>query len=109
MTPDASVTALIADLHAKRRALQASIDAVDLVLENLARVYPAAAPPGAVGSAAAARRAELLELLRARGGLTMPELRAVTPRMPAPARRNALQVLKVHGAIKRVHRKWVAV
>jgi len=105
------VARLIADLQDKRRTLQASLDAVELLLVNVQRVYPMGAAAAANGahSPAAARRAVLLELLGATAaGLTMKELQAQTPLMAAAARRNALHVLKIGGRIKHVGKKWIA-
>lgn len=105
------VARLIADLQDKRRALQASLDAVELLLVNVQRVYPTGvvAPVNGGPSSAAERRLMLLERLEATAaGLTMKELQAQTPLMAAAARRNALHTLKTRGQIKHVGKKWVA-
>lgn len=120
MTKSDRITDLLADLRIERMALMAKLDAVDLVLDNLARVYdvpPTARPARTVrvqqqgeDSDAAGRRATILAFIQGNAGATtLGALRAHTKKMDPKARGNALQQLKLTGRIQRKGNAWVAV
>lgn len=123
-----SVTNTIAAMRAERGPLAARLDAIDLAIENLSRVYglhgsPQPAPLKAVravrraprqtrapsdGGAASARRDEILTIIgRAAVGSTAADIRKQTPKMDSKARSNALSILKATGRIKRAGNTWV--
>lgn len=121
MTKSDRIADLLADLRVERMALMAKLDAVDLVLDNLARVYdvpaPIARPARTVrveqqgeDSDAAGRRATILAFIQGNAGATtLGALRAHTKKMDPKARGNALQQLKLTGRIQRKGNAWVAV
>jgi hypothetical protein len=118
MNPDLPphVLATIEALEAERAALGPRIDAIELALDNLRRIYlpPAPARPhgGArrakPGSAASRREALLLSIDGGpSSGVSLDELRRAHPKVNDAAIRNALQVLKKQGHIKRAGMLWV--
>jgi len=125
-----AVTDTITALRGERTPLAARLDAIDLAIDNLSRVYglhgtpqPLPLEPRAKGgpklvrrakagsddSEAAARRDVLLTAIgRSEFGLTLAELRKHTPKMDGKDRSNALQALKALGKIRRVGNTWKA-
>lgn len=116
----------LAALSAERQPLQARMDALDLAIDNLRRLWPVQAgrqkaqktakskPPKEprirpeTGTAAAIRRELLLSLIgKAPVGLSAGELRKQTPKMDTKDRGNALQLLKLAGSIRRAGNAWV--
>lgn len=104
---------VIDGLHKERLPLASRIDAIDLSLENLRRVWPddgfeeVSIPPGRRETGS--RRATLLVLIgKSAKGLTAGELRAKTPAMSNKERGNDLQRLKAAKEIRRVRGRWVA-
>lgn len=131
------VTEVIAQLRAERTPLAARLDALDLAIDNLNRVYglsgtpqpePLAQPKvrrqrvvrklvetpkpeATLGRSveAAARRDELLGLIaKSEYGLTAKELKKATPKMAEQDRSNALTALRMTGRIKRQGNVWAA-
>ncbi len=112
-------------LRAERPPLGARLDAIDLALDNLVRVWPPtltraaptrkkAAPPQPIrlvagdSSAASHRRDVLLAAIgKSDAGLTLAELRKQTPKMDGKDRSNALQQLKAAKQIRRAGNAWV--
>ena len=123
-----AITDTIAALKAERGPLASRLDAIDLAIENLSRVYglsgiPQPAPlrierravkqaKGSTkgGDSAAVERCEaLLTLIRkAENGATIADLRKATPKMEGKDRSNSLHVLKAKGRIRRAGNTWVA-
>lgn len=123
------VALVVMDLRAERAGVAARLDAIDLALANLARVYNengATQTPSTTRArkasprrAVTARRgveAEVTErdslLLKAiresAHGRTAGELRRATPNMLNKDRANRLQILKRAGAITRSGNAWIA-
>jgi hypothetical protein len=119
-----TVAGVMAELRTERAACSARLDALDLAIENLQRVFALDEPeplalvrskktPGhrkAVqgDTEAAGRRAELLRVIAASPvGVTIGELRKKTPKMDGADRSNALTKLKLRGEIKRQGNAWV--
>lgn len=129
MSMNKSVTEVVAALRAERVPLAARLDAIDLAIDNLCRVFgingaaqplPLEAPerrkkPRLVraapdGGEAEARRQVLLTVLgRAPVGMTASELRKATPKMESQDRANALTVLKAKKLVKRAGNTWIKV
>lgn len=111
-TPHQAIIDTIDALRQERAPLAARLDAIDLAVENLSRVYGINGTPQALPleeDDAITRRDSLLRLIRgAARGLTLPELRKATPAMAGKDRSNALQVLKAAKQIKRVKNAWKA-
>lgn len=131
MTTPKAITETIAALRAERGPLAARLDAIDLAIENLSRVYGIAGRPQALplqerrkrprrltlapdgekagrSAEANARRDQIVAALeRAAHGLTIKELRKATPKMEDKDRSNSLSVLRVQGKIKRAGNAWV--
>ncbi len=110
MTIPKSVTDTIAALRAERSPLTARLDAIDLVLENLTRVWPVDdGGEKSGGGGAAARRDELLAVITQHaGGCTLKDLRQAAPPMRWTDRSNALATLKRDKQIRRVGTKWIS-
>lgn len=128
MTVPKSVLDTIAGLRSERLPLASRLDAIDLAIDNLSRVYglhgtpqplPLEAPrkarkPAAVKlravrdtSGAEERRALLLSMIgKSDVGVTLAEIRKQTPKMDDKARTNALQLLRTAGKIKREGNAW---
>lgn len=121
------IASVLADLRSERLAVAARLDAIDLALDNLGRVYgePVRAvkdkpskpsKPQAVkrfssvtSLDADTRRDQLLTVIKKFDvGVTMAELRKALPNMDGKARSNALQNLKTSGAIRRAGNTWKA-
>lgn len=124
-----TITDTIAALRQERVPLAARLDAVDLAIDNLCRVYGLHGTPQplpierrnkpeqrarttrpVVGepSEAAVRRDVLLTLIeKAEHGLTAADMRKATPKMEAHDRGNALNALKQAGKVKRAGNTWV--
>lgn len=69
---------------------------------------PAMKAPAPSGVDAAARREQLSALIgKSEVGMTVADLRKATPKMEGQDRSNALQALKMQGAIKRAGNSWV--
>lgn len=127
-TPKA-VLDVIALLKAEQAPLTARLDAIELTIDNLNRVWglhgtPQPLPltierPAKVrkvkslaaaveGSEAVVRRALLLGLIEKSGtGLTLAEIRKHTPELDNHTRANALNTLRVKGHIRRAGNAWV--
>jgi hypothetical protein len=125
-----SVVAIIAQLRAERSPLAARLDAIDLAIENLGRVYGLHGQPQAQVSErrqqperrekagirlvaedgnAVARREQLLTVIgKSPVGLTLSDLRKQTPKMDGKDRSIALQILKAKKQIKRAGNAWIA-
>lgn len=127
------VAETIAALRAERLPLAARLDAIDLAIDNLSRVYglhgspqplplerrqverckpralsPRAVADAGIGSEASQRRDLILGLLtKAPHGLTIAELRKATPKMDDKDRSNALSVLRLSGKIARSGNAWL--
>lgn len=72
------------------------------------RASKATKKPGADALSAAVRRDVVLEAIcKSAVGLTVSELRGLTPKMDGQARSNALQQLKQTGQIQRAGNTWV--
>lgn len=124
MTAPKAIVDTLAALRSERGPLAARLDAIDLAIENLSRVYgisgtPQPLPmtrllpkkPRAVkedGDAMARRETLLAVIGRADLGLTLSQLRNATPKMDGKDRSNALQSLKALGKIKRDGNAWRA-
>lgn len=132
-TPKAVIDT-IAALKAERGPLGARIDAIDLAIDNLSRVYglhgtpqplplnverrktrrvwptkEKAADATKVDTASAERCETLLSIIgKAQNGATIADLRKATPRMDGKDRSNSLYVLKAKGRIRRAGNTWVA-
>jgi hypothetical protein len=125
MTPK-YVTDTIAALRQERVPLASRLDAIDLTIDNLSRVYGLHGTPQPLPLAerkprlvakgkredasgeAVERRALLLKVIGdSQVGLTLSDLRKRTPKMDGKARSNALQILKADGAIRRAGNTWV--
>ncbi len=116
-----SVLETMAQLQAARGPLSAQLDAIDLALENLRRVWPVRAGPAtasrvtrrrlrvvAPDSAAAQRRGLLLTAITdATAGLTGSQLRRQFPTISSKDQSNALQKLKAAKQIRRSGQAWV--
>ena len=131
-----AVTDTIAALRDERLPLAARLDAIDLAIDNLSRVYglhgmpqalplerpdvarrkpgrpkraPVAVPVTGRSAGAVARRDLIAGLIdRAPHGLTIAELKKATPKMDDKDRSNALTILRVSGRIERSGNSWVA-
>jgi hypothetical protein len=106
---DSVVQRMRAELEQEREALSARLESIDLVLDNLSRVYAGMAPvtprakkiPRATPSPrlvkdddtdAVQRRVDLLRVIgKSEVGLTLGELRKQTPKMDGKDRSNALR------------------
>jgi hypothetical protein len=127
MSTPKAITDTIAALKAERGPLAARLDAIDLAVENLGRVYglsgrpqpmptPKARPKATThkvaakdDTAAAERREALLTFIaKQEQGATISDLRKHAPRMDGKDRSNALYVLKGLGKIKRAGNAWKA-
>lgn len=122
----------IAAMREERVPLAARLDAIDLAIDNLSRVWglhgipqplpmerrekpPKAAKPTKLhrvdpsdDSGAASRRDLILTtIVRSEVGMTIGELRRALPKIDGKDRSNALYKLKADGAIKRVGNAWV--
>lgn len=122
-----AVSETIAALRTERTPLAARLDAIDLAIENLSRVYGlhgtpqpvplSKAPHGRVkpeteprNTEAQARRDIILALIgKAEYGLTAADLRKGTAKMADKDRSNALSVLRMSGKIKRAGNTWTRV
>jgi hypothetical protein len=113
-------------LRSERLPLAARLDAIDLAIDNLSRVFGAhgspqplstarttVAPPrrslreAVTDSDAAARRVQLLDVIgKSDVGVTLAELRRSTPQMDGKDRSNTLQQLKAQKKIKRAGNTW---
>lgn len=132
-----SVTDTIAALKAERGPLAARLDAIDLAIDNLSRVYGlhgtpqplpltverrtkerrkpvtkpravASATPEKGNSAAAERRDLILALIeKSDVGLTLAEIRKQTAKMDDKDRGNAIQGLRMQEKIRRAGNAWV--
>jgi hypothetical protein len=119
----------VAALRQERIPLAARLDAIDLAIESLSRVYgingtPQPLPfvaavakprkgkkaPVAPDSSDASERRDVLLALIAKSavGLTGPELKKSTPKMGDKDRSNTIQQLKARGQIKRAGNTWIA-
>jgi hypothetical protein len=119
---------LTAILRQTRAGVQARLDAIDLVLENLQRLGPIGVVDGALerpqrgrrrrsdrsvkprssDSAAEERRQQLHQAIaKAPHGLTVADLRKAFPKMDGKARSNALHYLKHAGYVSRRGNSWV--
>lgn len=125
------VTDTIALLREERVPLAARLDAIDLAIDNLTRLYGIHGAPqplpfrpeksGGGGkrrianrgrvphdNAAQQRRDRILAVLgKTEGGVTIAELRRQTPKMALKDRSNALSILKTKGEIRRSGKLWV--
>lgn len=108
----------ITALRTERSAVAARLDAIDLALDNLRRLYPESTPAPArhqrrapASEAATLRRMAIMTAIRqsADGGLTIRQLKAATSTMDGKARSNALMILKAAKQIRRVRGRWLAV
>lgn len=120
----------LATLRSERSPLAGRLDAIDLAIENLSRVWglggqaqatipfvrhapleKASKPNGSVASdtsEASARRSVLSDFIRrSESGMTTAELRKHTPKMDPKDRQNALTTLKAKGEIRRVGNMWI--
>lgn len=119
-------------MRAERTPIAARLDAIDLAIANVERIWEpsaeaapavqkkrpyvkrAAQKPAPVAKADAAesgpageRRTTLLTLIvKSEVGLTLGELRKLTPKMDGKDRSNALQQLKATGEIRRAGNTW---
>lgn len=124
------VTDTIALLRQERAPVAARLDAIDLAIDNLTRVWGvhgvpqalplerrqkerrvprrAAATKAAPGDGAALKRREILRAVihKAPHGITLGDLRKQTAAIDGKDRSNALQQLKVAGEIVRVGNTW---
>jgi hypothetical protein len=116
MTPNLPphVLATIETLEAERAALGPRIDAIELALDNLRRIYLPPAAPRPHGGArrakpgsAASRRDLMLEAIAGTQGISLGELRKRLPRVDDAALRNGVQVLKKQGRIRLAGKLWV--
>lgn len=136
MSTPKCVTDTIAALRSERVPVAARLDAIDLAIENLSRAWGiggevqteiaferrvkrpykkrASKEPQQVdvrlvdGTDAAQRRDVLLGVIaKSEVGLTAAELRKMTPKMAEKDRTNALQLLRMKGAIRRAGNAWV--
>lgn len=128
MSTPKSVTDVIAALRAERGPLAARLDAIDLAIDNLSRVFGINGTPQALpleakperrkkprlklsggGKNDAAQRRDLLLAIIGRSdvGVTISQLRKATPKMDGKDRSNAVQQLKAAGQIKRAGNSWV--
>lgn len=106
------VRATIAALHAERAPLAARLDAIELAVDNLRRMWP---EPGAEKNGggggrnlAEHRRDVLVSLIgSAPEGCTPRALAAATPTMKSGDRSNALQKLKAGKQIRKHGQVWV--
>ena len=113
-----SVQDTISALREERQRVSARLDAIDLSIENLGRVFPqttvgVAAPSRQVrvnkDSDAERRRDMVLATIsRARAGLTGRQVRNGTPGLKSKELSNALQGLKARKQIRRSGKTWVA-
>ena len=121
MSTPKSLPEILTALRAERHLRQAQLDAIDLAIENLQRVWPEAPPTRktrpskrqarAAGdsSEAETRRQTVLALItKAENGATIADLRRWTPRMGAKDRSNAIQQLKAQKKIQRAGNAWKA-
>lgn len=131
MNPPKAVLETIATLKAERGPLASRLDAIDLAIDNLSRVYGLHGTPqplplerrpterragrtpkivkGAkvTGSAIERREVVLTAIAKSEVGLTLEGLRKITPTMDSKDRSNAIQILKADGKIKRSGNTWV--
>lgn len=131
MSTPKCVTDTIAALRAERVPVAARLDAIDLAIDNLSRAWAmggvvqakkrtyATREPKAIakpvevlkanGHTDAAQRRDVLLAAIAKSdvGLTVAELRKMTPKMDDKDRTNALQLLRVKGDIRRAGNAWV--
>lgn len=130
MTTAKAITDVIVALRAERGPLAARLDAIDLAIDNLGRVYGMNSTPPSrpieerrkklrkvqpeaptLGRSveAIARRDLIVGLIRKSAhGLTGRELRLATPKMDEKGRSNALSILRAKGQIKRAGNVWVS-
>jgi hypothetical protein len=94
----------LAALQTERAPLAARLDAIDLAMDNLRRVY--AAPAVTEAKPHGGRRKALIS--RSSSGVTVRELRQGLPHIQGKARSNALSKLKAAGLIRRTGRIWLA-
>lgn len=121
-----AVADIIFALRQERIPLASRLDAIDLAIDNLNRVYgihgeqpalverrrekKARKPRTEDGNTAAMeRRTLLLSVIRkAPHGVTALDLKRATPNMDPKDRANALSVLKAKGEVKRAGNTWLA-
>jgi len=113
-----SVQDTISALREERQRVSARLDAIELSIENLGRVFPettvgVAAPSRQVRvskDSDAERRREMVlaTISRARAGLTGRQVRKGTPGLKSKELSNALQGLKARKQIRRSGKTWVA-
>lgn len=115
----------IAALRQERTPLAARLDAIDLAIDNLSRVYGLHGIPQPLplerrrkvrrqhpkrpndSPGAEQRREQLLAVIgRVDAGVTLGVLRKQTPQMDGKERSNALQQLRTAGKIRRVGNTW---
>lgn len=116
-----AITETLKTLREERGPLAARLDAIDLAIDNLSRVYGingaaqplpfkvhrASAVKETNGTEAATRRDLLFTVIaKSEVGLTLAELRKATPKMDGKDRSNALQILKADGKIQRKGNAW---
>ena len=129
-----SILEAITALRAERAPLAEKLDAIDIALKSLSGIWPSRAPAivhrkaktarhtkrdapvqrkdeqeHEDGDAAERRTALLAAISKSAMGLTLAELRNLTPKMDPIARGNALQTLKAKQQIRREGNAWVAV
>lgn len=117
------VVEVIEQLRQERMPLADRVDAIDLAIENLQRIWGVHGDQPTLAfeqksrvlakstnqtSTAQERQDVLLTLLsKAEHGLTLMDLRGLTPKMSGKDRSNALQRLKALGHIKRSRKLWL--
>ena len=132
MSPPKSFTDCLEALRAERAAVQARLDAIELALDNLTRIWEVAPPrrtqprkaPRTVARRSVVRRGPvgvvkghpddvqrremLLSVIgRSEVGCTIADLRKATPKMDGAARSRAIQQLKAQRLIRRAGNTWV--
>lgn len=108
------VTDAMVALRAERGPLAARLDAIDLALDNLSRVWPTDTEPARRGrraekgdSKATQRREVVFEAIESSAaGLNGRALREQTSKMSGKDRSNAIQTLKAAHRIRRAGKVW---
>lgn len=125
-----AITDTIAALKTERGPLAARLDAIDLAIDNLSRVYgldgapqpmplhlerrktrrptKATKAPESDGTVAVRCAALLTIIAKAENGATIADLRKATPKMDGKDRSNSLYTLKAKGQIRRAGNTWKA-
>ncbi len=129
MSTPKAITDTIAALKSERGPLASRLDAIDLAIENLSRVYGIHGKPQPLplhverrksrrvwpvkgkpeNDTVAVERCDLLLAIigKAENGATIADLRKATPKMEGKDRSNSLYTLKAKGKIRRAGNTWV--